>query len=121
MLNNFSSYFEIFGGLNLAYAGSKGFRNAIDDEILKLKNEILPNVNSNIEKLKSEFIVMVSEDNGEIIDNKLTKLSQKFDLKSTEILESEKEKIEPYVRSKVQSEIADEFYKELEERNQLPF
>ena len=93
MLNNFSSYFEIFGGLNLAYAGSKGFRNAIDDEILKLKNEILPNVNSNIEKLKSEFIVMVSEDNGEIIDNKLTKLSQKFDLKSTEILESEKEKI----------------------------
>ena len=24
MLNNFSSYFEIFGGLNLAYAGFSG-------------------------------------------------------------------------------------------------
>lgn len=94
MLNNFSSYFEIFGGLNLAYAGSKGFRNAIDDEILKLKNEILPNINLNIEKLKSEFIVLlVSDDNGEIIDNKLNNLVKKFDVKSEEILESEKVKI----------------------------
>lgn len=34
---------------------------------------------------------------------------------------SEKEKIEPYIRSKIQSEIADVFYKELEEYNKLPF
>ena len=94
MLNNFSSYFEIFCGLNLAYAGSERFRNAIDNEIYKLlKNQILQNINTKVEELKSKIIVSVSEDNNENISKKLQKLQKDFDFKSENILKIESEKL----------------------------
>jgi hypothetical protein len=94
MLNNFSSFFEIFCGLNLAYAGSQRFRNAIDSEIYKLlKNKLLQNISSNVEELKSKVIVTVSEDNSENINKKLIKLQEDFDLKSEDLLGNENEKL----------------------------
>lgn len=39
MINSFSSFFEIFAGLNLAFAGSKGFRNIIENSLFNFNSK----------------------------------------------------------------------------------
>lgn len=90
MINDFSSYFEIFSGLNLAYAGSKAFRNAIDDEILHIKNKIGTDITEKTNLLLSSIIVSIYEDYSTKISQKVYELNTKFENKSNKLLELEK-------------------------------
>lgn len=92
MLSNFNSFFEIIGVLNLAYAGSEGFRNAVDDEILRLRDSILPNVRERREEIVARIIVAFSEPSQ--IEKHATFIIEKFETDCKEILEEEKSRQE---------------------------
>lgn len=91
MLNNFSSYFEIFGALNLAYAGSEGFRNAIDDEILKLRDAITFNAQSKIKETKSKITVLKAEAYVPALEQKAISIENNYTLKSDNLIKREKD------------------------------
>lgn len=62
MLNNFSSFFEIFAALNLAYAGSDNFRTSLDDTVTNFIDKgILPDIKSRIDEVNAKIIVTMSE------------------------------------------------------------
>ncbi len=55
-ISNFGSYFALFAGLNLGYASSQSFRDAIDSGILKIGEKT---VNSKILKLKTRYRALI--------------------------------------------------------------
>lgn len=61
LLNNFSSYFEIFTALNLAYAGSTNFRSIIDDNLLKLSRVFSQSIRERFREVRAKIIVISQE------------------------------------------------------------
>lgn len=93
MLNNFSSFFEIFAGLNLAYAGSEIFRNSIDESISKLiKTAVLPNIEITISEAISTITVISQGDNISVkARDKLLSLQEQLELRCKQLQLEEKE------------------------------
>ena len=92
-VSNFSSYFEIFAVLNLAYAGSEVYRTAIDDEILSLNNTITPNFRQRFTELKSEITVVAAESYETQLQMKVNEVEDFFITTSKKLLEAEEESV----------------------------
>lgn len=78
MINQFSSIFEIFTGLNLAYAGSKTFRDALDQTILQIGNTITNNHEEKIKKIQSEITVTIAEEYEQQMQEKCSTVNRYF-------------------------------------------
>jgi hypothetical protein len=89
MVNQFSSIFEIFTGLNLAYAGSKVFRDALDNTILQIGNTISTNHKEKYEKIKSEINVTVAEEYNQGVQEKFNLTNRYFFINVERIKKSE--------------------------------
>lgn len=89
-INNFSSYFEIFAVLNLAYTGSKIFREGVNDEILSYRNAVNAKAKNRINELKA--IITVAEFSEEFtltIDKALRSLEIRLDAETEVVLKRE--------------------------------
>jgi hypothetical protein len=67
MINSFSSYFELFAGLNLGYATIKGFREAANSELFGLKKKY-EKLEKEIQRLEDKKTLMV-DINPNLVDN----------------------------------------------------
>lgn len=99
-----------------------GWNQAIEDNRLR---KLFDNLGLYVEnpELKPKFFDLIIS---LVRNHNYTKYSKWYYLSAYEstlskLKDTEKEKVEPYVRSKVSSEIADTFYTELEDHNKLPF
>lgn len=90
MINQFSSIFEIFTGLNLAYAGSKIFRDAVDNSILQIGNTISTNHKAKISKIQSEITVTIAEEFEKTMQDKCATTNRYFTVNVEKIKKSEK-------------------------------
>jgi hypothetical protein len=89
MINQFSSIFEIFTGLNLAYAGSKVFRDALDNTILQIGNTISTNHKEKFSKIQSEINVTIAEEHEKGVQEKCKKTDRYFTISIEKIKKSE--------------------------------
>jgi len=90
MVNQFSSIFEIFTGLNLAYAGSKVFRDALNNTILKISDTITTNHKEKILKIQSEIAVTIAEEYENTMQKKIDTTNRYFTISVEKIKKSEK-------------------------------
>lgn len=99
-VNDYNSFFEIFAGLNLAYATSDWFKSGVDKKIGKLK-EIRKTSENKIKDFRDEITVLTSvEYDVKQIEDNLEEIERYFD-KLVEIEEDENnfEKIKVGYRS----------------------
>lgn len=61
MISGLNSVFEILAVLNLAYAGSKTFRNTLNKDILKVQSAISKTQDRAIKKIESKYVVLASQ------------------------------------------------------------
>lgn len=88
--NDFSSYFEIFAALNLAYAGFKDFREAINDDILSLHRTINQDIQSRKRQVEDKLnIAKISPYQEERLNRKIAKIDENYTSKSSQILSAE--------------------------------
>lgn len=90
MINQFSSIFEIFTVLNLAYAGSKVFRDALDNTILKIGDTISTNHKEKIVKIQSEITVTIAEEYEQKMQEKISITNRYFSINVERIKNNEK-------------------------------
>ena len=81
MINSFSSYFELFAGLNLGYATIRGFREAANSELFGLKKKYIQ-LDEQIELLFDKVVVTTGENsNGDINLERLNRFKEEFNTK----------------------------------------
>ncbi len=88
-INSFSSFFEIFAGLNLAYATSNWFRSAIDNKIQTLNLTIEP-LNTRISELKDKAFLLSESTNYDYYRNEIEKITIEFNRTKIDIENGEK-------------------------------
>jgi hypothetical protein len=86
-ISNFSSYFELFAALNLAYAGSGGFRNVLNNDILDIR-EAKKKLVSSIDSFESFIVVTGSEGTKKVTS---VDFKKKFQSKLDKILSAEED------------------------------
>ncbi len=78
-VNDFNSFFEIFAGLNLAYATSDWFKSGVDKKIGKLK-EIRKSSERKITEFRNEITVLTPiEYNNQQIEDNLKEIEKHFE------------------------------------------
>lgn len=88
-LSSFSSFYEMFAALNLAYAGSENFRFGLNDTILK-SEERIKSVEKTINETKNKITVLSVESEGHPITlEKISAISAHF-YKYSDIIKAEK-------------------------------
>lgn len=93
-MNDFSSFYEIFALLNLGYATSRPFREALNNDILSLFNGVNSGLAEKIQELNDKLVVTLSEQQSEKIQNKIQDKKEKFEAACENCIEQEKDKRE---------------------------
>lgn len=93
MISDFSSFFEIFAGLNLAYAGSEEFRHKIDTKFLSLRFKFERIINDREQELElAKSSIGVTENY--VIEEHIKKIIRYDNIKLKKIDADLKDKIE---------------------------
>lgn len=82
MLNNFSSIFEILVALNLSYAGSQQVRDAVNVNILRIRDALSEKHRRTLKKLNSEINLALSDKNGIRMTEECLKMLRYFEINS---------------------------------------
>lgn len=79
-LSHFDGYLHFFAAANLAYAGSEPFRTALDNQILRIANEVPKSIKNELEKLDNKMIILKAESgfSSDPIRSKIDSIAKKF-------------------------------------------